>query len=110
MNYTAISQNAEEVGNIQNAPSVSMGQYLISSEQTRLLTTLSVYSLRGNSREQGQATLYERECTTHLDGHGQAAEHRGRKPSPTARGSALVLCAFQRVNIERLPLSPGGVG
>ena len=52
MNYIAISQNAEEVGNIQNAPSVSMGPYLISSEQTRLLTTLSVYSLRGNSREQ----------------------------------------------------------
>ena len=52
MNYTAIAQSAEEVGNIQNAPSVSMGPYLISSEQTRLLTTLSVYSLRGNSREQ----------------------------------------------------------
>lgn len=29
-----------------------MGPYLISSEQTRLLTTLSIYSLRGGSREQ----------------------------------------------------------
>ena len=29
-----------------------MGPYLISSGQTRLLTTLSVYSLRGNNRDQ----------------------------------------------------------
>ena len=51
-NYTVIVQSAEEVQNIQSAPSVSMGPYLAASEQTRLLTTLSIYSLRGNSREQ----------------------------------------------------------
>lgn len=52
MNYTVIAQSLEEVKDVQNAPSVSMGPYLISSEQTRLLTTLSIYSLRGSSREQ----------------------------------------------------------
>lgn len=52
MNYTVIAQSADEVQEIQNAPSVSMGPYLIASGQTRLLTTLSIYSLRGNSREQ----------------------------------------------------------
>lgn len=52
MNYTAIAQSAEEVQDVENAPSVSMGPYLISSEQTRLLTTLSIYSLRGDSHEQ----------------------------------------------------------
>lgn len=52
MNYTMIAQSADEVQDIQNAPSVSMGPYLIASEQTRLLTTLSIYSLRGSSREQ----------------------------------------------------------
>lgn len=52
MNYAVIAQSEAEVQNIQNAPSVSMGPYLIASEQTRLLTTLSIYSLRGNSREQ----------------------------------------------------------
>jgi len=51
MNYTVIAQSAADVQDTQNAPSVSMGPYLIVSEQTRLLTTLSVYSLRGNSRE-----------------------------------------------------------
>jgi hypothetical protein len=50
-NYRVIVQSAAELGDIQNSPSVSMGPYLITSEQTRLLTTLSVYSLRGDSRE-----------------------------------------------------------
>jgi len=53
-----IAQSAEEVQNIQNAPSVSMGPYLAASEQTRLLTTLSIYSLRGNTREQVRRLLY----------------------------------------------------
>ncbi len=57
MNYTVIAQSAADVQDTQNAPSLSMGPYLIASEQTRLLTTLSVYSLRGNSREQVR-TLY----------------------------------------------------
>lgn len=57
MNYTVIAQNAEEVQDIQNAPSVSMGPYLSSSNQIRLLSVLSIYSLRGNSREQIR-TLY----------------------------------------------------
>jgi hypothetical protein len=32
MNYTVIAQSAEEVQDIENAPSVNMGPYLISSE------------------------------------------------------------------------------
>ncbi len=51
-NYTVIAQSAAEVMESQNSPSVSMGPYLIDSEQTRLLTTLSIYSLRGDRREQ----------------------------------------------------------
>jgi hypothetical protein len=50
--YTVIAQSAEEVQDIENAPSVSMGPYLISSEKAGLLRTLSVYSQRGDSREQ----------------------------------------------------------
>jgi hypothetical protein len=51
MNYTVIAQNEEEVQSIQNAPSISMGPYLISTGQTRLLTTLSIYSERGDGLE-----------------------------------------------------------
>ena len=51
-NYHIISQSADDVQNIENAPAVSMGMYLVESGQTSLLTTISIYSLRGESREQ----------------------------------------------------------
>lgn len=51
-NYSVIAQSATEVQDIQNSPAISMGPFLIASEQTRLLTTLSVYGMRGDSRAQ----------------------------------------------------------
>ena len=51
-NYQIVAQSAEDVQNIENAPSVSMGPYLLNSGQIKLLTTISVYSLRGESRQQ----------------------------------------------------------
>jgi hypothetical protein len=57
MNYVMIAQNAEEVQDVQNAPAISMGPYLSFSDQIQLLSVLSIYSLRGNSREQIR-TLY----------------------------------------------------
>jgi hypothetical protein len=52
LNYEIVAQSADEVQNIQNAPAVSMGLYLIDSGQTRLLTTISIYAQRGEVREQ----------------------------------------------------------
>ena len=52
MNYTVIAQSASEIQDIENAPAVSMGPYLIATERTDLLRTLSVYSQQGESREQ----------------------------------------------------------
>jgi hypothetical protein len=52
LNYQIVAQSAEDVQNIQNAPAVSIGPYLIESGQNRLLTAISIYSLRGESREQ----------------------------------------------------------
>jgi hypothetical protein len=52
LNYSVIAQSADEVQDTQNAPAISMGPYLIQSDQVRLLTTLSVYSQRGESRDQ----------------------------------------------------------
>ena len=51
-NYEIVAQSAEEMQDTQNAPAVSMGPYLIESGQTRLLTTISIYSQRGENREQ----------------------------------------------------------
>ena len=50
--YVIVAQSAEEVQDIHNAPAVSMGPYLLKSGQTQLLTTISIYSQRGESREQ----------------------------------------------------------
>jgi hypothetical protein len=51
-NYQIVAQSAGDLQNIQNAPAVSMVPYLIESGQIRLLNKISVYSLRGESREQ----------------------------------------------------------
>jgi hypothetical protein len=50
--YQIVAQSAEDVQKVENAPAVSMGPYLVESGQTSLLRTLSIYSLRGESREQ----------------------------------------------------------
>jgi hypothetical protein len=50
MNYTVIVQSVEEMQNIQKAPSISMGEYLVFSGYP-LFTTLGIYSLRGSNRE-----------------------------------------------------------
>ena len=52
LNYEIVAQSAEEVQDVQNAPAVSMGPYLIDSGQMQLLTTISIYALRGEVREQ----------------------------------------------------------
>ena len=52
LNYQIVAQSAEDVQNIENAPAVSMEPYLFESGQRSLLTTISIYSLRGESREQ----------------------------------------------------------
>jgi len=44
LNYEVVAQSAEDVKDIQNAPAVSMGPYLIDSGQTQLLTTISIYA------------------------------------------------------------------
>jgi hypothetical protein len=52
LNYEIIAQSRAEVQDIQNAPAVSMGPYLLESGQTQLLTRISIYSERGDSSEQ----------------------------------------------------------
>ena len=52
LNYQIIAQSADDVQNIENAPAISMGPYLLESRQVQLLTTISIYSLRGENRDQ----------------------------------------------------------
>ena len=50
--YHVIAQSVEDVQNVENAPAISMEPYLQESGQTSLLRTISIYSLRGDNREQ----------------------------------------------------------
>lgn len=49
-NYTIVAQNLNEVLDTMNAPSVSMGPYLVSCDLLKLLPTISIYSRRGYNR------------------------------------------------------------
>jgi hypothetical protein len=51
LNYEIVAQSADEVRDIRNAPALSMGTYLEESGQMRILTTISIYSELGDSRE-----------------------------------------------------------
>ncbi len=53
-NYEIVAQSVDDIRDIQNAPAVSMGPSLLASGQDRLLTTISIYSLRGDSSEQAR--------------------------------------------------------
>lgn len=53
-NYEAVAQSVDDIRDIENAPAVSMGPYLLASGQARLLTTISIYSLRGDSSERAR--------------------------------------------------------
>jgi hypothetical protein len=52
LNYEIVAQSAEEVQDTQNAPAICMSQYLIESDQVKLLTKISIYVQRGESRDQ----------------------------------------------------------
>lgn len=53
-NYETVAQSVDDIRDIENAPAVSMGPYLLASGQYRLLTTISIYSLRGDRSEQAR--------------------------------------------------------
>ena len=52
LNYRIIAQSEGEVRDIQNAPAISMSRFITESDQTKLLTTLSIYSQRGETSDQ----------------------------------------------------------
>ena len=52
LNYRIIAQSEGEVRDIQNAPAISMSCFITESDQTKLLTTLSIYSQRGETSDQ----------------------------------------------------------
>ena len=52
LNYLIIAQSELEVQDVQNAPAISMSTFISETEQTQLLTRISIYSQRGERSEE----------------------------------------------------------
>ncbi len=65
MNYKTVAQSVFDIRDVQNAPSVSMMPYLLATERIQLLTTISIYSLRGEDAEQARL-LYMNAAALHI--------------------------------------------
>ncbi len=52
MSYDVLSQTAIEIADLENAPAVAIGPYLLKTKQIDLLRVISIYAERGDSREQ----------------------------------------------------------
>lgn len=54
LGYSVIAQNADEVRDTDNSPSISIWPYLVTSAQTQLLNRISVYGGKGSTWEQAR--------------------------------------------------------
>ena len=52
LNYRIIAQSELEMQDVENAPAISMSTFIFETEQTQLLTRISIYSQRGESSEE----------------------------------------------------------
>jgi hypothetical protein len=63
--YTIVAQDATEVQDIQNAPSISMGPFLTACSQMDILPTISIYARRGYDRKH-MRLLYMNAAALHI--------------------------------------------
>jgi hypothetical protein len=83
-NYRVIAQSADAVRDIENAPAISMSRFITATEQTKLLTTLSIYSERGTSRDEVRLLYMNEAAFSMWKAMGKAATviaYRHRPPS-----------------------------
>jgi len=98
-----VEQNAEEVQDIQNGPAVSMGTSLLECGHTYLLTTISIYSRRGEKSGASPTALYERHCSLIWKAMGKLPKPIGALHRPPQTPLRL---EFHSANGELHYLSP----
>lgn len=87
LHYQVITQSAQELQDTRNSPAVSMAPYLLGKEQLGLTTKISVYSERGNSRDQMRFLYMNEEALRVWEAMGQHPTRMGamHRPPRTAQ-------------------------
>lgn len=96
LKYQVVAQSADDVQNTENAPAVSMGPYLLQSGQRTLLTTISIYSLRGESREQLRLLYMNPEAIRVWEEMGKAPKIIGAQVRPPHTALLMFGVPFSR--------------
>ena len=84
--YHLITQSAREVMRPENSPARSMSEYLVSTDQSAMTNTISVYTQRGESVEQVRL-FYMNDVALQLwekMGHAVAVRETMKRPARKA--------------------------
>jgi hypothetical protein len=82
MSYSVLPQTAAEVADLENAPAVVIGPYLLQTQQVHLLRVMSIYAQRGDSREQLRLLYLNAPALALWREMGKAAHIQGETKRP----------------------------
>ena len=100
LNYRIIAQSEGEVRDIQNAPAISMSCFITESNQTKLITTLSIYSQRGETSDQVRLLYMNVVAFFRVESYGKGTKGYRLATSTTIDGPAHVWHPIQRLKIR----------
>ena len=84
MGYQILSLTATEIADLGNAPAIAIAPYLLETKQPRLLRVISIYSQRGDSRDQFRLLYMNASALALWKEMGKVAKVIGRAKRPPA--------------------------
>ena len=87
-----ITQSAKDLQDISNSPAVSMAPYLLGKGQSGLATKISIYSERGESREQIRLLYMNAEAMRVWEAMGRQATRAGAMHRPPHSAQFCSVC------------------
>jgi hypothetical protein len=94
MHYFTIVQDADEVRELDNAPALSIPPYLITSHQEKLLTVLSVYAERGDTRAEVRRLYMNEVALSVWKAMGKKVEYTSSRHRPPTSAVLVVGVPF----------------
>jgi hypothetical protein len=104
-NYRVIAQSADAIRDIENALAISMSRFITATEQTKLLTTLSIYSERGTSRDEVRLLYMNEAAFSMWKAMGKAATVIAYRHRPPIDSTFSLRCSVQRLTYGKTRLS-----